>query len=114
MPRLLLRRLTAYPASSVSEIYLGIDVGGSGIKSALVDVSDGSMLTERERVDTPQPATPDAIVGVIRELVDGFDYEGPVGVGFPSVIRNGVVETANNIDATCIGTRSALPSARLG
>ncbi len=89
----------------MSDIYLGIDVGGSGIKSALVDVSDGSMLTERERIDTPQPATPDAIVGVIRELVDGFDYDGPVGVGFPSVIRNGVVETANNIDATCIGTR---------
>jgi polyphosphate glucokinase len=89
----------------VSNIYLGIDVGGSGIKAALVDLDDGSLLSERERVDTPQPATPHAIAGTIKDLVADFDYHGPVGMGFPAVIRNGTVETANNIDATCIGTR---------
>lgn len=89
----------------MSTIYLGIDVGGSGIKSALVDLADGSLVTERERVDTPQPATPDSISGSIRDLVADLDYEGVVGLGFPAVIRNGVVGTANNIDASCIGAR---------
>jgi polyphosphate glucokinase len=89
----------------VSNTYLGVDVGGSGIKAALVDLTDGSLVSERERVDTPQPATPDAIAGAIAEMLDDVDYDGRVGVGFPAVIRGGVVETANNIDAMCIGTR---------
>ncbi len=80
-----------------------MDVGGSGIKSALVDVSDGSLLTERLRVDTPQPATPnacaDALVGQLAE----FDYDGDIGIGFPAVVRKGRVSTANNIDPTWIG-----------
>lgn len=83
--------------------YLGIDVGGSGIKSALVDVSDGSMITERARVDTPQPATPEACSSAVRDMVASYDYEGPIGVGFPAVIRRGIVETANNIDPGWIG-----------
>lgn len=87
----------------MSTTYLGIDVGGSGIKSALVDVADGSLITERARVDTPQPATPEACSSAVREMVDGYDYDGPIGVGFPAVIRRGVVETANNIDPTWIG-----------
>lgn len=85
--------------------YLGIDVGGSGIKSALVDVSDGSMITERARVDTPQPATPEACSSAVREMVEGYEYDGPIGVGFPAVIRRGVVETANNIDSSWIGVQ---------
>lgn len=89
----------------MSTSYLGIDVGGSGIKSALVDVSDGSMITERARVDTPQPATPEACSTVVREMVETYDYDGPIGVGFPAVIRRGIVETANNIDPTWIGVR---------
>ena len=87
----------------MSTTYLGIDVGGSGIKSALVDVADGSLITERARVDTPQPATPEACSSAVREMVDGYDYDGPIGVGFPAVIRRGVVETANNIDPKWIG-----------
>jgi polyphosphate glucokinase len=89
----------------VSTSYLGIDVGGSGIKSALVDVSDGSMITERARVDTPQPATPEACSTAVREMVESYDYDGPIGVGFPAVIRRGIVETANNIDPSWIGVR---------
>lgn len=87
----------------MSTIFLGVDVGGSGIKSALVDVDDGSRLTERVRVETPQPATPESVSRELAEILDGYDYEGPVGVGFPSVIRGGIAETANNIDPAWIG-----------
>jgi polyphosphate glucokinase len=90
-------------ALGLSDIYLGIDVGGSGIKSALVDVGSGTLTTERTRVETPQPATPHACSTAIRDVLDIYDYRGPIGIGFPSVIRNGVVETANNIDPSWVG-----------
>lgn len=87
----------------VSDIYLGIDVGGSGIKSALVDVSSGALVTERARVDTPQPATPAAVTEAMAEMASDYEYDGPIGVGFPAVIRRGTVGTANNIDKAWIG-----------
>jgi len=86
-------------------VYLGIDIGGSGIKSALVDVGDGTLTTERIRVDTPQPATPEACSSAIGGMLGEYDYDGPIGIGFPSVIRQGVVETANNIDPSWIGQK---------
>lgn len=82
---------------------IGIDVGGSGVKGGVVDVEQGLLLTERIRVDTPSPATPQAVVEVIGELVDELEAEGVVGVGFPAVVRDGVVFTANNIDSKWIG-----------
>ena len=85
--------------------YLGVDIGGSGIKSALVDVSDGSLITDRARVDTPQPATPVSVTEAYAEMVSAYEYFGPVGVGFPSIIRNGIVETANNIDEGWVGQK---------
>lgn len=88
-------------------MYLGIDVGGSGIKSALVDLKDGSLVTDRLRYDTPHPATPDACADALTAQVEEYEYEGPIGVGFPSVIKDGIVETANNIDATWIGQKVA-------
>lgn len=91
----------------MSDIYLGIDIGGSGIKSALVDLSEGSLVTDRLRFDTPQPATPDACAEALTSQVLGYDYDGPIGVGFPAVIRNGIVETANNIDQSWIGMKVA-------
>ena len=91
----------------MSRTYLGIDVGGSGIKSALVDLSEGSLLTDRLRTDTPQPATPQACADALSAQVVEFDYDGPLGVGFPAVIRDGRVETANNIDPGWIGTKVA-------
>lgn len=87
----------------MSASYLGVDVGGSGIKSALVDMSDGSLITERARVDTPQPATPDACATAMVGQIEVYDYEGPIGIGFPAVVRHGVVGTANNIDPSWIG-----------
>jgi polyphosphate glucokinase len=104
-PRLLLRGPKLLTLPRLSTTYLGIDVGGSGIKSALVDLSDGSLVTERLRVDTPQPATPKACVTALSAQVAEHEYDGPLGVGFPAVIRNGIVETANNIDPSWIGNK---------
>ncbi len=82
---------------------LGIDIGGSGIKGALVDTASGQLLTERVKILTPQPATPEAVAGVVAELVQQFRWQGPVGCGFPAVISEGVARTAANIDKTWIG-----------
>lgn len=84
-------------------ITLGIDIGGSGIKGALVDTEKGQMVTDRLRIPTPQPAKPQAVIGVMKEIVDHFEYEGAIGVGMPSVVINGVVFSAANIDNDWIG-----------
>jgi polyphosphate glucokinase len=81
----------------------GIDVGGSGIKGAPVDTETGELLAERVRVKTPKPATPEAIVQTAVEVVRRSGLDGPVGCGFPAVIKGGVVRTAANIDKAVIG-----------
>lgn len=83
---------------------LGIDIGGSGIKGAPVDVVRGCLAGERFRVATPQPATPNAVAAVVRELTQHFRWSGPVGCTFPGVVRHGVACTAANIDRAWIGT----------
>ncbi len=83
---------------------LGIDVGASGIKGALVDLHKGKLHGERFRVPTPQPSTPDAMAAAFAEMVDFFNYKGTVGVGFPSIVKNGVALSAANIDQAWIGT----------
>jgi polyphosphate glucokinase len=85
-------------------IILGIDIGGSGIKGAPVDLTNGVLSAERVRIPTPQPATPDAIAETIREIVQHFAWTGPIGCGLPAVVQNGVARTAANIDAGWIGT----------
>lgn len=88
--------------------YLGIDVGASGIKGAIVDVSTGKLLTDRLRVPTPQPATPAAMSAAFAELYALFDYKGKhVGVGFPAIVRNGVALSAANISPDWIRTSVA-------
>lgn len=82
---------------------LGIDVGGSGIKGALVDIEKGELITSRIRIPTPQPALPDAVNGKIAKLVKKFKYKGPIGVGFPAIIFNGVVRSAANVADEWIG-----------
>lgn len=81
---------------------LGIDIGGTGIKGALVDIEKGVLVTERKRLQTPAGAQPKDVASVVRHLIEGFQWKGPVGVGFPSVIRNGVVYTAANIHESWI------------
>lgn len=82
--------------------YLGIDIGGSGIKGAVVNVSSGELLTERLRLVTPQPATPEAVARVVAELVRKFGWQGAIGCGFPAVIINGTAKSAANIDPSWI------------
>lgn len=82
---------------------LGIDVGASGVKGALVDLQHGRLYGERFRVPTPQPATPAALAGAFAEVVEFFDYKGVVGCGFPSIVKNGVAHSAANIDKHWIG-----------
>jgi polyphosphate glucokinase len=81
----------------------GIDVGGSGIKGAPVDTGTGALLTERVRIKTPKPATAEAIVRTTVEVVRQSGWEGPVGCGFPAVVKDGVAKTAANIDKSAIG-----------
>jgi len=83
---------------------LGIDVGASGIKGALVDLEKGKLSGERFRVPTPQPATPANMAGAFAELVEYFDHKGVVGCGFPSIVKNGVCHSAANIDKSWVGT----------
>jgi len=82
----------------------GVDIGGTGIKGAVVDVASGKLVTDRVRVLTPHPATPEAVVPVVADVVNQTGYDGPVGCAFPAVIKDGVAETAANIDETWIGT----------
>jgi polyphosphate glucokinase len=82
---------------------LGIDVGGSGIKGAPVDIKKGKLLSERLRIETPQPATPKAIAKTFGELVKMHDWKGPIGCGFPAIVRHGVAHSAANIDEKWIG-----------
>lgn len=94
---------------------LGIDVGGSGIKGAIVDTQLGDFISERHRIETPQPAKPEVIAQVICEIADFFGWQGKMGVGFPSVIKDGVIKTAANIDKSCIGVNAeALISETIG
>ncbi|HEY7145203.1 MAG TPA: ROK family protein [Streptosporangiaceae bacterium] len=83
---------------------LGIDIGGTGMKAAPVDVSTGKLLTERFKLDTPRPAEPGAVAAVVKELAAHFSWDGPAGVTFPGVVDDGVVRTAANVDKAWIGT----------
>lgn len=86
-----------------SKYVLGIDVGGSGIKGAPVDIKKGKLLSERLRIETPQPATPKAVAKTFAELVKMHDWNGPIGCGFPAIVRHGVAHSAANIDKKWIG-----------
>jgi polyphosphate glucokinase len=83
---------------------LGVDIGGSGIKGALVDIDSGNLLTERFRIETPQPSNPKNVTETFKKIVEHFDYKGPIGCGFPAVMKNGVAYTASNIHNEWIGT----------
>lgn len=82
----------------------GIDIGGSGIKGAVVDTSTGELLTDRVRIVTPQPSTPDSVAAVVAQLVKQAEWHGVVGATFPAVIQHGVARSAANVDRSWIGT----------
>ena len=83
---------------------LGIDIGGSGIKGAPVDVATGKLLADRQKIATPRPARPDAVADVVKQLTTSFSWSGPVGITFPGVVTDGVTRTAANLDPAWLGT----------
>ncbi|MBV7335671.1 ROK family protein [Chloroflexi bacterium TSY] len=85
---------------------LGIDIGGSGVKGAPVDLVQGEFATERLRIETPQPSTPEAVAQVVKEIVDQFGIDAPFGCTFPAVVQHGVTLTAANVDKSWIGTNA--------
>ncbi|WP_328378479.1 ROK family protein [Streptomyces sp. NBC_00440] len=95
----------------------GVDIGGSGIKGAPVDLDRGDLAQERHKVLTPHPATPDGVADGVADVVKHFDWSGTVGITFPGVVTDGTVRTAANVDkswidvdaATLIGGRIGLP-----
>jgi len=85
---------------------LGIDVGGSGIKGAPVDTETGEMLTQRLRIKTPAKAEPQPIADVVAEIARSFQWDGPIGIGFPAPIKGGVALMAANISEKWVGTNA--------
>lgn len=87
---------------------LGIDIGGSGIKGAPVDLRSGTFVVDRVKIPTPRPATPEAVAAVVVEIVAAFaddvPQDAPLGVTFPAVIQHGVARSAANVDRSWIGT----------
>ena len=96
---------TSETTSSAAAI--GVDIGGTGIKGAPVDVAGGELSSERVRLLTPSPATPELVCRTVAEVVSQFEGAGPIGITMPAVVRAGVVETAANIDPTWIGVDAA-------
>ncbi|TMM57985.1 ROK family protein [Maribacter algarum] len=82
---------------------LGIDIGGSGIKGALVDSVTGEMLTKKHRIPTPEGRKPKDMARVVSEIVKHFDHKGPIGVGFPTVIKHGVCKSPGNLHKKWLG-----------
>ncbi len=91
----------------MQNIRLGIDIGGTGIKGAPVDVREGKLVEERFRLETPHPATPDAVAATVAAVVEHFHWKGPIGATMPGVVKDGVLLTAANIDRAWIGTDAA-------
>lgn len=83
---------------------LGIDIGGTGMKGALVNAETGEMTTERFRIDTPGSRGPQEMAGVVQEIIDHFGYSGPVGCGFPTIVKNGVCTSPGNLNPEWVGT----------
>ena len=84
------------------KLILGIDIGGSGVKGGIVDTKKGELITERYRIPTPQPATPEAVAEVVGKIAKHFKWDGPIGAGFPGVIQQGIARTAANVDNSWI------------
>lgn len=83
---------------------LGVDIGGSGIKGGIVNVLTGELLTERLRIPTPSPSDPTNVAKTFVELVEKHNWNGPVGCGFPAIVKDGVSLTATNVHDDWMGT----------
>lgn len=99
------------PTDAVSSLGIGIDIGGTGTKGGIVDLSTGELVGDRYRIPTPNPATPEAVANVVKQIVDELQSrpEAPasdshVGIVFPAIIKDGVALSAANVDKSWIGT----------
>lgn len=98
------------PAPNPTDLAIGIDIGGTGMKGGVVDTRTGNLVGERFRIPTPQPATPEACATVVREIVDELQGrelapapDSAIGIDFPAVVKNGVTLSAANVDESWIG-----------
>ena len=85
---------------------LGIDVGGSGIKGAPVDIETGRLVAERLRIKTPKNGEPEPIAEVVKQIAQSFNWNGPIGIGFPAPIKGGVTLMAANVSEKWVGTNA--------
>jgi polyphosphate glucokinase len=85
---------------------LGIDIGGTGIKGAPVDLETGALAGERFRIATPRPALPNAVADVVGQIAEHFQYRGPAGITFPAIVKKGIIYSAAHVDETWIGTNA--------
>ena len=90
-----------------ANVVLGIDIGGTGIKAAPVDIDKGELTQERFRVDTPQPPTPKKMMPALKEIIEHWKWKGEIGCGFPGVMKKGEVYTAANLSKKWIGINIA-------
>lgn len=97
----MLRKMSMAIATRKTAI-LGIDIGGTAIKAALVDPAQGMLQSETKKLATPRPATASSMLMVIQQLIEQFDWNGSIGCGYPGVVKHGVVYTAANLDASWI------------
>lgn len=91
------------PNSITQSAILGIDIGGTGIKAAVVDTAKGIFQSETKKLATPQPAKADSMLAVIQQMIKEFRWDGAIGCGYPGVVKQGIVCTAANLDSSWIG-----------
>lgn len=86
---------------------LGIDIGGSGIKGGLVNTETGEMVTDRYRIPTPSSREPQEMAAVVHQIIQHFNYNGPVGCGFPTIVKNGICKAHGNLSPDWVGVHAA-------
>ena len=95
---------TSPARTTQARLGFGIDIGGSGIKGAPVDLATGEFTADRLRIRTPAPSTPEAVADVVKQVLDHFSWDGPYGCTLPAVVQHGIARTAANIDPSWIDT----------
>ena len=93
-------------AENKTKKILVIDIGGTGIKAGLVNPTSGALIGEVIKIKTPSPSTPQNILKAVQEVITLFQYKGPVGVGFPAIVHNSVIQSAANIDKKWVGVNA--------
>lgn len=91
-------------ATKKSNLILGIDIGGTGIKAGLVNITTGNLVGDVTKIKTPKPSSPANVLKAVREVINTLGYQGPVGCGFPAIVHNAVIQNAANIDQKWVGT----------